>query len=76
VSPDGKRDFLEEVEKFILDNLPHMAIFLEKDIHKLYYDNDYSTIVKTYLRYAIFYDCSKITISMPKTNKKKTKIGE
>jgi len=75
VSPEGTRGFLEKVEKFILNNLFLIAVFLVKDIHKLYYNNDYSTIVKTYLRHAIFYDCSEIAISMSKT-KKKNKIGE
>jgi len=43
-----------------------MAIFfLVRDIHKFYYD-DYLTIIKTYLRHIIFYDCSEIAIGNAK----------
>jgi len=40
-----------------------MAVFLVKDyIHKFYYNNDYLITAKTYLKHAIFYDCSQIAI--------------
>jgi len=39
-----------------------MAVFFKDYIHKFYYNNDYLTIAKTYLRYTIFYDCSEIAI--------------
>jgi len=41
--------------------------FLVRDyIHKFCYNNDYSTTAKTYLRHAIFYDCSEIAIDNAK----------
>jgi len=48
-----------------------LRFFLVKDyIHK-FYNNDYLITAKTYLRHAIFYDCSEIAIGKwPKTNKK------
>jgi len=40
-----------------------MAVFfLVRDyIYKFCYNNGYSTTAKTYLRHAIFYNCSEIT---------------
>jgi len=49
-----------------------MAVFLIKKlyIHKFCYNNhnnnDYSITAKTYLRYAIFYNCSEIMIGNAK----------
>jgi len=48
------------------------VFFLVKDyIYKFGYNNDYSTTAKTYLRHAIFYDCSEIAIGSQKLTKKK-----
>jgi len=51
-----------------------MAVFLVRDyIHKFCYNNNYSILVKTYLKHVIFYDCSEIAIDNAKSNKKKKK---
>jgi len=45
----------------------HSLFFLVRDyIHKFCDNNDYLTTAKTYLRYAIFYDCSTIAIGNAK----------
>jgi len=45
-------------------------------IHEFYYNNDYSTIAKTYLKHAFSMIAVKLRLLMSKTNKKKNKIGE
>jgi len=51
------------------------VFFFSKRLHKFCYNNDYSITAKTYLRHAIFYECSEIAIGNTKTNKK-DKIGD